>query len=282
MASESSEEQTVTVNLPAELNDWLDEHARTLELDRGTLLVQLLASYRATAQLDGDVDEDSIALTPGVADVESQIDEQVETEVEEHLTDRLSEATKSVQKQLDNRIDTVERDFQEKLADVRERVVQVKKETDTKAPREHTHEELGRLQDVARRVETLETEVEHLQKAFDETVSCQEKQVSEMEDSLEEVQDRLQTVAWVVNDLRDARERMGGLEAVERIKRAAARADVDRANCENCGESVAIALLTDPECPHCNATVTNVEPASGWFRKPKLLAASQLEAGDDE
>ncbi|PSP59271.1 CopG family transcriptional regulator, partial [Halobacteriales archaeon QH_7_66_37] len=41
-------------------------------------------------------------------------------------------------------------------------------------------------------------------------------------------------------------------------------------------------LLTDPACPHCDATVTNVEADPGWFRKPKLRVASQLESGEPE
>ena len=73
----------------------------------------------------------------------------------------------------------------------------------------------------------------------------------------------------------------GGLDAVERVKRAAAKADVDRARCENCDNGVDIALLTDPHCPHCEATVADVEGASGFFSKPKLLVASQLESGEE-
>jgi len=83
----------------------------------------------------------------------------------------------------------------------------------------------------------------------------------------------------VVSDLREAHESQGGMEAVDRIKRAAAKNDIDRANCENCNSGVAVALLTEPECPHCEATVTNVEAASGFFGKPRLLTASQLESG---
>jgi len=96
------------------------------------------------------------------------------------------------------------------------------------------------------------------------------------------MEDRLQTVAWVVSDLREAHESGNGLQAVERIKRAAAKADVERAKCENCGNGVTLSLLTDPECPHCSATVTNVEADPGWFRKPKLRVASQLESGESE
>jgi len=111
-------------------------------------------------------------------------------------------------------------------------------------------------------------------------VPAHEESIADAEQRLAELQDRLKTVAWVVSDLREAQESSGGLQAVERIKRAAAKNNIERANCENCGDGVTLSLLTDPECPHCSATVTNVEASSGWFGKPKLLTAAQLESGE--
>jgi DNA repair exonuclease SbcCD ATPase subunit len=330
MASESSEERTVSVNLPAELAEWLEEEARTRDVDRGTLLGQLLAAYRTTARLDGDIDADAVVSDAGWLPEEfdeqlaealddrlddalsEELDEAfeerlddalaerlqqevrpvvvqeledgdlVESRVEALLNTQLNQAMNSVQKQLGDRIEGVEGEFQEKLNDIRSRVVQVKKETDAKAPEDHTHPELARLDSLAQEVETLQSEFEELRDEYEATVPEQAETVDDLAGQLDTIQERLQTVAWVVSDLRDSHESGGGLEAVERIKRAAARADVERANCENCGEGVTLALLTDPKCPHCDATVTNVEPASGWFSNPKLLVASQLEAGDTD
>ncbi|PSP27099.1 hypothetical protein BRC65_07975 [Halobacteriales archaeon QH_2_65_14] len=310
MASESSEERTVSVNLPAELAEWLEEEARTRDVDRGTLLGQLLAAYRTTARLDGDIDADAVVSDAGwlpeefdeafeerlddalaerlqqevrpVVVQELEDGDLVESRVEALLNTQLNQAMNSVQKQLGDRIEGVEGEFQEKLNDIRSRVVQVKKETDAKAPEDHTHPELARLDSLAQEVETLQSEFEELRDEYEATVPEQAETVDDLAGQLDTIQERLQTVAWVVSDLRDSHESRGGLEAVERIKRAAARADVERANCENCGEGVTLALLTDPKCPHCDATVTNVEPASGWFGNPKLLVASQLEAGDTD
>jgi len=310
MASESSEERTVSVNLPAELAEWLEEEARTRDVDRGTLLGQLLAAYRTTARLDGDIDADAVVSDAGwlpeeldeafeerlddalaerlqqevrpVVVQELEDGDLVESRVEALLNTQLNQAMNSVQKQLGDRIEGVEGEFQEKLNDIRSRVVQVKKETDAKAPEDHTHPELARLDSLVQEVETLQSEFEELRDEYEATVPERAETVDNLAGQLDTIQERLQTVAWVVSDLRDSHESGGGLEAVERIKRAAARADVERANCENCGEGVTLALLTDPKCPHCDATVTNVEPASGWFSNPKLLVASQLEAGDTD
>lgn len=280
MASESTEEQTVTVHLPPELHDWLDDHAREQDLDRETLLRQLLASYRqmATEGVDGDA-----VIVDGAGALEDRIEvivaEQVADAVEGQTADRISEARNAVQKQLGNRIDSIEANFREKLDDVRERVIQVKKEADRKAPKDHTHAQFEQLGSISERFDDLEAELDEIRDSLGSAVDG-EGRVTELENSLERVEERLQTVAWVVSDLREAQEASGALDPVDRIKRAAAKADIQRAKCENCGEGVTISLLTDPECPHCEATVSNVEPASGFFGKPTLLVASQLESGE--
>jgi len=309
MASESSTERTVSVTLPAELDEWLDDRAGELSLDREQLLVQLLASYHTASELDDDA-VDSLALDgdelEGQVDellaerldeelperllselddrldgeVDQRIQQQVAAAVDAALTDQVNEATKSVQRQLTNRIDAVESEFTQKIEDVRERVIQVKTETDSKAPAEHHHGEFDHLDRLADTVADLEAELESLRTEFDATVPDTQQTVETVDERMQEMQDRLQTVAWVVSDLREAQESKGGLEAVERIKRAAAKADIERASCQNCGEGVTLSLLTDPECPHCNATVTNVEPSGGWFGSAKLLTASQLESGE--
>ena len=238
MASESTDDGSVTLSLPADLDSWLDDRARRLDVDRETLLVQLLASYRAVA--DGDAGADDLPVTDAA---------------QEHLDDRL---------------EALREDHEENIADVRDRIVQVKKEADRKAPRDHGHDELERVATLAGRVAALE-----------DTVEGSDLLGTDLADRLDELESRLRTVAWAVNGLRDAQE-TGDSEAVERLKRSAARADVDRGRCEHCGKGVDIALLTDPECPHCGATVTDVEAASGFFGKPRLLVASQLEPGERE
>jgi rubrerythrin len=290
MASESSSERTVSITLPSDLDEWLEQQASTADVDREELLVQLLASYRVAAEQDGQLDADSLEIDQAeIAEmVAAQLDEQLtarfdaefDGRIEQALTGQLSEATNSVQRQLTNRIDEVETEFDGKIDDVRERVIQVKKEADSKAPADHTHDQLESVPELQRTVAGVERQLDELQTEFEEHVPEHDKMISGLGDQLEDMQDRLQTVAWVVSDLREAQESNGGLEAVERIKRAAAKADIERADCENCGDGVTLSLLTDPECPHCNATVTNVEPASGWFGSPTLLTAAQLESGE--
>jgi chromosome segregation ATPase len=286
MASESTEEKSVTISLPAELDDWLESRAETLDVDREILLVELLDSHRA-------IEEDGVDSWEEIADHES-IRETVAEEVEARLTDemkevvewvvaetfesRFAEATDDLSAEFEDRIEAVEETQTEKIDDVRDRVVQVKRETDQKAPADHDHEAFDRIDSVESRLDDIEERVGTIDQKIDE----RDDDAEAMEERLESVEDRLKTVAWIVRDLRDAHETGGGIEAVERIKRAAAKADIERARCENCNQGVSLGLLTEPECPHCQATVTNVEPADGFFSKPTLLVASQLESGEDE
>jgi uncharacterized protein (DUF3084 family) len=286
MASESTEEKSVTISLPAELDDWLETRAETLDVDREALLVELLDSHRAIEEEGVDgweeiADHESIRETV-VAEVEARLTDEmkeiVEWVVAETFESRFAESTDDLAAEFEERIEAVEETHAEQIDDVRDRVVQVKRETDQKAAAEHDHEEFDRIESIASRLDDIEQRVA----AIDEQIDERDDDAEAIEERLDSVEERLKTVAWIVRDLRDAHETSGEVEAVERIKRAAAKADIERARCENCNEGVSLGLLTEPECPHCQATVTNVEPAEGFFSKPTLLVASQLESGEDE
>jgi septal ring factor EnvC (AmiA/AmiB activator) len=265
MASESTGDGSVTVSLPSELDEWLSARAQTLGVDRDVVLLQLLSSYRAASELD---DENVPVAGPQA--------------IEQAVTDRLSETSDAVEQRVGERVDAVEQRHEEDIEDVRSRVVQLKRELDGKAPADHDHDQFGTIDDLQAELSDLQSTVAEMDSELDSTVAEHDVVLDEMDEQLLNLQERLKTVAWVVSDLRDAFESRGGLEAVEHIKRAAAKADIDRANCESCGQGVDIALLTDPECPHCQATVTNVEAADSWFSSPRLLAASQLESGEEQ
>lgn len=285
MASESSDDAGVSVSLPADVASWLDRKAADLDVDRETFVLQLLASYRAAEELD---DEDA-ATVLGV-DVEPQVRDVVAERLPD-IADAVAERVDTgdaagVEESLTAEIDRVESDFTEKIRDVRERVVQVKRETDAKAGADHTHPELGELATLSSAVDDLESSLTALESRVDdraEATADVEEAVADIDDRLDEVEERLQTVAWVVSDLREAEQtRSNGSEAIERLKTTAAELDVDRAVCENCSQAVDIALLHEPRCPHCDATVSDVQLPGGIFGKPKLTVAHRLEAGDDD
>ncbi|WP_135664267.1 hypothetical protein [Halorhabdus rudnickae] len=291
MASESTDPGDVTVNIPAELLEWLDTHTAERDVDRDALLTQLLETYRRTA--DGDTPD------PAAAGVDRETIEHV---VEEILAQQREELVATVAAEVESdtetdslaeRIGDLEADFQGKLEDVRERVIQVKRETDAKAPADHHHDALDRLDAIDERLDQLAGDVAALEaevearagqpalEALEDTVEEHAETLSAREERLADLEDKLRTVGWAVSDLREE-QAARGTDTLDRIKTAAAGHDVSRAVCENCGEAVEIALMTRPACPHCEAAVTNVEPASGFFGKPALVTASQIESGMDD
>ncbi|WP_436923482.1 hypothetical protein [Halosimplex amylolyticum] len=295
MASESSDDAAVSVSLPADVEAWLDRKADDLGVDREVVVVQLLASYRAAEEF-GDEDVSAALGT----DVESEVRDVIAERLPD-IADAVTERTDAgdvaaVEEGLSAEIDRVEGDFAEKIQDVRERVVQVKRETDGKADADHTHPEFGELATLSSAVDDLESALGSLESRVDddaetvadvdERLGDVEDRVDEMEratDRLDEIEERLRTVAWVVSDLREAEQaRSSGSDAIERLKATAAELDADRAVCENCSQAVDIALLHEPRCPHCDATVSDVRLPGGFFGKPTLTVARQLEAGDED
>jgi len=221
------------------------------------------------AQLDAKLDD---AMT---AEIEETIDDAVERQVETALS-----------RQIGTRIDDLEDEFMAKIEDVRERVVNVAKKTNRNAPADHDHPDLtDRINGLAADVEAVQDDLEDLRDELAGHADSQAERLDDLDETVWDMQEKLETVAWVVNDLRDSTEMQNKrATSVEKIKQSAAKADIDRAACEACGEGVEIALLTDPECPHCQAAVTHVEPADGFFGNPHLVKAQGIEAangGDD-
>ncbi|WP_123538706.1 hypothetical protein [Halosimplex salinum] len=295
MASESSDDAGVSVSLPADLEAWLDRKAADLDVDREAVVVQLLSSYRAAEEF-GD---DEVSAVLGDRDVESEVRDVIAErlpDIAEAVAERVDTGdVGEVEESLAAEIDRVEAEFTDKVQDVRERVVQVKREADDKADVDHTHPEFGELATLSTAVDDLESSLADIESRVYETAERVEDhedrlddfgdRVDEVEgatDRLEEVEERLRTVAWVVSDLREAeRARSSGTEAIDRLKATAAELDVDRAVCGNCSRAVDIALLHEPTCPHCDATVSDVQLPGGLFGKPRLTVARQLEAGDE-
>lgn len=318
MATDPWDEGSVSVELPAELQEWLDKRAGALGVDRQTVIVQLLSSYRAASSFDGELDAgdffDDIAETldveavvasaleergeelvagPAAAAVERELAERLTDEVEAAIEEHLPTITDVVEGRLGDRMDAMEAEFQEKVVDVRERVIEVKKDLDSKAEEGHDHEALDGVAALEKRVEGLASLAEDLEGTVEpleaelagirEDAQSMDERQDAIETRLSEAEQKLQRVAWALSDLKDeASGRSAQEEAVATIKRAAAEEGLRSASCENCGTAVDISLLADPECPHCEATVSDVATTSGFFRtKAELVTAAELEAGEE-
>ncbi|RLN01349.1 hypothetical protein [Haloarcula sp. Atlit-7R] len=288
MSSESTDDGGVYVELSADLDEWLTEQAETLDVSRDAVMKQLLAAYMTTVDSDremGDhIQPSSDELDAVVAaTVDEKLNGSVEAATESAVNARVPDIVDTVERQLADRFEALEADFQTKIEDVRERVVQVKREADAKAPADHSHEEFDRIDALTQEIEQIETELAALRSDVTDSLETQDERIADIDDRLDDVEDKLTRVAWVVSDLRDDQ---GGRDqnqkAVDRLKRAAAQENISAARCSNCDEQVEIGLLTEPQCPHCNTTVSDVRPEGGIIRsKARLVAAAQLEPGEN-
>lgn len=225
MATEQPGDGPLSVDLPPDLDTWFTEQADASGLDRDQLLRRILESYRLVLAADEDV-----------ADVRA----------------------------LEQELSAFEAEVDELIADVRERVIQVKKETDTKADADHTHPELERLGELDGRVASLHEDVDELEAAL-----------ADAESAFETATTRLRKVAAAVVSIQQSTTSKGGAdEQLDELKRLAAKRGFRTANCGACGESVDIGLLPEPNCPHCGVSFRDITGRSGWFTTPTLVEAN--------
>lgn len=180
---------------------------------------------------------------------------------------------------LRSRLDELEASTEEKIQDLRERVVQVKRETDAKAPAEHDHEEH------AARLAALESDLETLQAALDRTDSRLDGGFENFEEILETLVDRtddldgdVQTLGQALRGLRTTLDTVAEREQrrarADHLKSTAAARGVRTAKCADCNTNVDVALLTDATCPSCGASFHTLDANPGFF------GTSVLETGE--
>lgn len=256
MASESTDGRSESLDLPPDVDEWLDERAADLDVDRDELVAQLLGAHHTVA-------------TEGVPS--AVLDE-------------------AVGNALDRQLGALRSEFGSELDDIRRRVVQLKEATDQRAPADHSHTEFEELDEFETRLDEIETRLDELADAVEKLqVDRDEEAESEpgvlpadavVDDGrLDDLEGKLTRVASAVVALQrehadaaapaDERE----AERLADIQRHASREGIESANCVACGETVSIGLLPEGACPHCGAEFASLEPSEGFFAKPRLVDA---------
>lgn len=241
MASEEHEQLGVPFALPADVDDWIDEEAARRDESREEVCRRLVATVHATMVDDG-----------------------------EHARP----ATETDLETLQSHLETQREEFTDLLEDVRERVIQIKREGDRKAPAAHSHDEYATADELREVQDTLAELEETTRTGFDNFEEILERVV----DDLDDLEDRSTILANAIVELRDRRSARAARErrraAVECLQLDANRLGINRAACEGCSSNVTISLLTRPECPHCERSFTDVST------KSSLFGSHTLETGD--
>ncbi|MEY7848347.1 hypothetical protein AB7C87_03990 [Natrarchaeobius sp. A-rgal3] len=250
MAGENHEHGAVSFTVPGEVDDWLTAEARRRDETRAEVCRRLMAAAHVVATDAGD---------------ETDVSPVSQTDLEE----------------FEGQLDAQRAEFTELLEDVRSRVVQVKRETDDKAPADHEHdshvtdEEIGDLHDDLDELEyRLETGFDNFEQVLEHLLG--------RTDDLEERSTVLARTLAAVRDRSDGNRHTDGLE---RLRVRANRLGIRTATCEDCDSSVDIALLNARECPHCESPIADVAENSSVFGSDRLVVgdpASKRSAPDDQ
>jgi len=188
----------------------------------------------------------------------------------------------------------LEADVDEMVADLRERVIQVKREVDEKAESDHVHRDLRTsMEQLGRELGGVEARLDALDDRLAAGFENYEEILTYLTERSDELTAKIGRLASVVVDLR---ERVGesARDSVRRttlthLTDVANRHGVQKATCEDCGETVVIGLLVQPRCPHCDSGFSTLEPKTGFFqtsvlhtgRLPALESPGTAGAGED-
>lgn len=237
-------------SLPGDIEGWLDEQVADSGRDRQEVLTRAVATYRLLSEAEDAADEEPL-------------DQQVAA--------------------LADRVDELDANNEDRIEDVRDRIVQVMQVAKGKADAEHDHPDLAdRIDDVegehAEDVESLRRALAQLDRRVAGGFDNYEAVLSTLADRADETDEKLDTLANAVVSLR---RRVAELEAadarrsaVEAIQREANSRNIAAADCEGCGKRVHVGLLSAPRCPHCEEPFAGIEPGS-WF-----LGSATLVIGD--
>lgn len=244
----------VAADLPPDLAAWLEERAAEANVEPAELLTRFVTAYRAAEGAES-VDE-----VPTAEDVD----------------------------QLHRELDALQSDVDEKIGDVRQRVIQVKREADAKAPAQHDHEKLaaelstlkdrmevlaeeaGTSEEFENEIASLSTRIEELEENTKSGFENFETILEDLIDRADELETRLETLGRAAVRLQDAikefRTQTSAREQVESIHREANRKNIEQAACEDCGATIDISLLTEPACPECGESFAGVKRRSRFWQ----------------
>ncbi|KTG27762.1 hypothetical protein [Haloferax profundi] len=230
--------------LPEDLREWVTERAEALDADPATVLARAVSTYRLAVTDSGET----------LDDVES-MPRQLES--------------------VEGRVDGLEAALDEKIDDVRMRVVQVKREADEKAPRDHSHPELQASIDQATSdIEATRERVAKMDERVDAGFDNYEEILTYLDETTATLDENLGVVAQSLVDLRS---RAADIEAAELERKALADllrvandAGEHKATCADCGQTVHLDLLTEPRCPGCRTSFDELSPSRGFFGSATL------------
>lgn len=246
MADDAASDDPSPADLPEGVSQWLADIASEQDLSQEDLLGALL----------------SLDRNDGVASGNERIPGSAESDVA-----------------VDRDLEELRSEFWPLIEDVRERVIQVKRETDEKAPVDHDHPDvIDELDELEETVRTIETELSETTTRLNEGFANYEDILEYLTDTTDSLTSKLTTLAGAVVEVREhvdaITEDRSDRAIVRHLTNKANRNGVKRARCDACGERVHLGLLRTPRCPYCAEGIRDLEVSRGVFGSSTLKTGS--------
>lgn len=181
--------------------------------------------------------------------------------------------------ELGHEIEATREEFQEKIEDVRQRVIQVKREADQKATADHAHPEVETaFSQLQQQVDDFEGELAELEYQLTEGFENFQEILEYLTETTESLDTKLATLARAVMNLRTQNQSLAERHdrdlVLQRILDAGNREHVTRAECQSCEEKIDLSLLSSPACPNCQELFSDLEVNKGFFKSSVLKTES--------
>ncbi len=177
-----------------------------------------------------------------------------------------------VEEILERQYEELHEEFQHKIEDLRKRVIQVKREIDTKAPQDHHHAELEELETT---VDSHESQLDRLDDRLEQQTDALNAAIDTKTEQLDEVSSRLELLGQAVIDLQETvgslRQTRNHHNRLRTLLDTANTQNIEEAECSACEEKVLLGLLRDPTCPNCDALFRELDQNTGIFSTHQLL-----------
>lgn len=274
--------------LPDDLRDWLDERAAATGERREELLARAVAAYRLATEAGaetgteagsgpesesgpGDGNRDGPIAALSALDGAGRAAPATDPERVEELAETVASVRERTE-ELSAAVDDLDAELAAAVEDVRDRVLEVLAEAESKADADHGHPDLDdRLAAAERAAGAATADLS----ALEDRLAGLGDETDANADALADVEGKLTTVASAVVRLRGRVADLEGEEArraaVDSIAHAAAEHGIRRPACDDCGRTVDVGLLTEPRCPGCGRQAETVEPAAGFFGSDRLV-----------
>ncbi|QZA87865.1 hypothetical protein K0C01_08650 [Salinarchaeum sp. IM2453] len=249
----SAVNKTNTVTLPEELDQWVTEKASQQEMDSDAYLQLLLQTHK-------------------------------------QLLEEGNSPTAVSDQQFQQTIQDLRSSQQELINDLRDRITEVKLESEQKAPNHHEHSHhqhelkdiTSDIEDGEERVDGHATDMTQVRSNLDDGFNKYEKTLITLLEQTDNSIEKSKVLGESLLELRElldpAVKKYAQQDLLSDIMKTANRQNITKARCAECGSKVQLSQLTTPQCPYCSSRFVDVESkqhVTGLIRRPTLVTSGR-------